>query len=727
LSAVSYIDIRLHYRLAILSVLGAAAAFLIMYLARTRQGLPYHDSFASGVTTEWHAFGGNWETYDGAIRNNSDERGAKFLSGSPGWSDYSVEADILLLGQNGDAGLIVRSSDEEEGVDSYSGYYVGLRDHDGTVAIGRADHGWIEYDAVPVKAGIHPFRWYHLRVVAVGCEIAALALDPVTQLSTVATLNENEKDCARAGRVGLRSYSSGGIWKNVSIAAAGPAELALLKKGTQVPGASKLTPSDAELNSLVPYPSPEGSISGDLSFTGPTIGIRTPPISSLRLVSDLRRAPVAVRGSIVLTSPTVYIQDSTAGIAIESPQDTFLKIGDEIEATGTLEPRGFSGVLKDARVRLLRSKGPAPPLSVTASQAATGKFDGMFIEIGGRLEDKPRVVGQSVILDIHNGHQAYPAILKGVYPDPVVEKLQRNSLLRLRGVCVVDPAYTKNLTSFVLLLRSSQDIAVVAGPPWWDKRYLIEIGFALIVLTFLGILIYITAEHWRLRAVLEERSRMAREIHDTLAQGFAGIALQLESALQQSRAENVEIGSVAMAFHMAQESRREAHRSIAALRTLHTNESLENMLQKVLRPQVAGSRLDLSFSRSGDPQRLSAESEGQVLRIAQEAVANAVQHAMAKQIEVRLVFEQNQLRVEITDNGRGFNLSGLPAVEDGHFGITGMKERANSIGADFKVQSNGDGTMICLIVPLPRQRAYWRSVNWWMRPFKTSMRPSRSG
>jgi signal transduction histidine kinase len=247
------------------------------------------------------------------------------------------------------------------------------------------------------------------------------------------------------------------------------------------------------------------------------------------------------------------------------------------------------------------------------------------------------------------------------------------------------------------------------------------------VLTFFGILIYTTAEHWRMRAVLEERSRMAREIHDTLAQGFAGIALQLESALQQSRAENVGIGSVAMAFHMAQESRREAHRSIAALRTLHTNEPLENMLQKVLRPLVAGSRLDLSVSRSGDPQRLSGEAEGQVLRIAQEAVANAVQHAMAKQIEVRLVFEQNQLRVVITDNGQGFNLSGLPAVEDGHFGITGMKERANSIGADFKIQSNGNGTIICLIVPLPRQRAFWRSVNWWMRPFKTSMRPSRSG
>src|ERR1039458_6650074 len=90
----------------------------LWYRAEYHFRLPYHDSFASGKTEEWHAFGGTWTTYDGAIRNDSDERGAKFMTGSADSGDYSVDADILLLGQDGDAGLIVRSSDEEEGVDS---------------------------------------------------------------------------------------------------------------------------------------------------------------------------------------------------------------------------------------------------------------------------------------------------------------------------------------------------------------------------------------------------------------------------------------------------------------------------------------------------------------------------------------------------------------------------------------------------------------------------------
>ena len=86
--------------------------------------------------------------------------------------------------------VILRSSDEEEGVDSYNGYYVGLRDRNNTVAIGRADHGWMEYQAISVKKAIHPFHWYHLKLIAVGCDIAALASDPETRENTVVAMRE---------------------------------------------------------------------------------------------------------------------------------------------------------------------------------------------------------------------------------------------------------------------------------------------------------------------------------------------------------------------------------------------------------------------------------------------------------------------------------------------------------------------------------------------------------
>lgn len=690
--------------MAIAAVAGAAYLFYLW------QEPFYHDSFASGRTAEWHAYGGSWDFYDGAIRNNSDERGAKLITGSSGWGDYSVEADVLLLGQNGDAGVILRSSDEEEGVDSYSGYYVGLRDRNNTVAIGRADHGWMEYQAISVrKKPIHPLHWYHLRVIAVGCDIAALALDPETHEETAVAMRE--EDCAKTGRIGLRSYSSGGLWKNVRVAPARLADLLALRKGAQVADSPELMQTETGFNSLLPY---SGKVLGpsESSFSSPAMDIHTPPLSSLRFVSDIRPSRVTVRGSVVLTSPALYIEDSSGGIAVDTPQASAVKIGDEVGVTGVVDPRPVGVMLRNATLRLLWSRGPAPPLSVTASQAVTGAFDGMLIEIEGRLRAKTRVNGQSVLLDLQSGNQAFRAILQGARRDLMFDHLQPNSVLRLRGVCVADPAYTKNLTSFALLLRSSEDVAIVTGPPWWDKRQLVEIAFVVMMLVVIAVFIYLRAEHWRMTAVLEERSRMAREIHDTLAQGFAGIALQLESALHGPQSDG-ETAPVAMALHMARQSRREAHRSIAALRTLHTDQSLEEMLRKVLQPQVGGTNRDLSFSSTGTPQRLSSESEGQVLRIAQEVVANAIQHAMARQITVRLAFEDQRLRVEIEDDGRGFDVPAAPGSEDGHFGITGMRERAASIKADLTILSGSKGTKVSLVLPIPRRRPFWKSVPAW--------------
>jgi hypothetical protein len=125
--------------LLLLALVGTRA-----YLDSPRRGLPYRDSFAKGNADEWKAFGGAWELADGVMRNNSDERGAKLLTGSPYWRDYSIEADIKLLDSSGDAGLVIRSSDEEEGVDAYSGYYAGIRTQDNSLALGRAEHGWAE-------------------------------------------------------------------------------------------------------------------------------------------------------------------------------------------------------------------------------------------------------------------------------------------------------------------------------------------------------------------------------------------------------------------------------------------------------------------------------------------------------------------------------------------------------------------------------------------------------
>jgi signal transduction histidine kinase len=711
------------YWVIILGLAVIAVAASVLYFSRTSPRLPYQDSFSSGRTGEWRAYGGNWEIQEGAIRNLSEERGAKFVTGSPEWSDYSVEADMMLLGQSGDAGLVVRSTDEEDGIDSYSGYYAGLRLHNEMV-IGRADHGWMEYQVVPIGTPVRTFKWYHLRVVAVGCDVAAVATDPETGQRTVAALRE--EDCARRGRIGFRSYSAGGAWRRVRVASATREDLLAIERGNQVADSPEVMQTEAGYAAVMTRSMrhqvglPPASISGRSGASETP----TPPLKSLLQASQVHPPQVTVRGNVVLTSPILYIEDSTAGLAVDGVPGASLKLGDEVEATGIIETRGFSRILRQAKVSLLWSREPAPPFSVTAAQAATGAFDGMYIEIEGSLEAKPEITPQSVIMSLTSGNHSYRAILSGARQDAALDRLLPHSLLRLHGVCVVDPEYSKSLTPFVLFLRSGGDVDIISGPPWWDVRHLGEIALALIPLTFIGVLIYTRAEHWRMRAVVEERSRMAREIHDTLAQGFAGIALQLESVLQKPWAEGLEIGPVAVACSMAQQSRREAHRSIAALRTMHTEEALEDMLRKLLQTQVAGSQLKLAVTATGIPQPLSAECTGHVLRISQEAVANTLQHALATRIEVRLVFEPDNLVVEIVDDGRGFDVSGAPVAEQGHFGITGMKERAASIKADFTIQSENAGTRIVLRVPIARRRGeFWHRVLWWRPLFKTWIHP----
>jgi hypothetical protein len=101
----------------------------------------YRDDFAQNRVDEWNAVGGAWRLVGGAMHNDSDECGAKMLSGSYHWSDYRLQTDVELLGEGGDAGVVLRSNDEEPGVDAYNGYYIGIRMYDSSLLIGRSDHG----------------------------------------------------------------------------------------------------------------------------------------------------------------------------------------------------------------------------------------------------------------------------------------------------------------------------------------------------------------------------------------------------------------------------------------------------------------------------------------------------------------------------------------------------------------------------------------------------------
>jgi signal transduction histidine kinase len=672
---------------------GLVLTGLRAYLHSPGRGLPYRDSFAEGKADEWKAFGGTWELVNGMMRNDSDERGAKLLTGSPYWRNYSIEADINLLGINGDAGLIIRSSDEETGVNAYTGYYAGIRTLDNTLVLGRAEHGWMEVTKQSQgPSGIRPATWYHLKLLAYDCQVVTT----VTSLSHAAptSLAVKESDCTPSGRVGLRSYSSGGIWRNVLVRPATHQDLVEMLQSTGAREESSPTSTAAQ--------DPESLRSHRLEQEQARAGsnARAQSIESLRLTSSAKPAVATVRGVVILTAPRLFVQDSTGGVYVPEPKAPLLKVGDEVEVTGEAHPGDFSSTMERATVQVLWAQTPMPPVSVTAFQASTGKFDATFIEVQGRLTGKERGPDNTLILDLEEGAQAFRAILNPGRSDYLFSKLKLDSSLRLRGICVVDPEFTRNLTPFVLLLRSNEDLEVLAGPPWWSTGHVIAIVVASLLLALVVNFVYHRIAHWRLQGVLEERQRLAHEMHDTLAQSFAGIGFQLHAIRNGLREENPAVlQQLDLASNLVRHSHEEARRSIATLRP----ESLESadiltVLNACARRMVEGGSVQVVLKREGDQRPLPLRIADTLYRIGQEAIANAVSHAAPTILTIRLKCSEDLAILQIEDNGAGFVQSNFLHG----FGIRGMRRRAQSISAELQIETEpGAGTRIVVSAPLP--------------------------
>jgi signal transduction histidine kinase len=209
--------------------------------------------------------------------------------------------------------------------------------------------------------------------------------------------------------------------------------------------------------------------------------------------------------------------------------------------------------------------------------------------------------------------------------------------------------------------------------------------------------------HFRFAAVLKERLRLAREIHDTLAQAFVGISAQLD-ALETCLPEDLRPAHIYLdlARRMAQHSLTEARRSVMDLRSAAlNNHNLSAALQSGARDWTEGSAAEVDVDTSGDLWKLPEDVEHNLLRIAQEAVTNALKHAHPSKISVKLYREGHNLRLRVSDNGCGFEPDDAFAGMGGHFGLIGIRERTERIGGELRLESQpGHGTQVEVSVPL---------------------------
>ena len=202
-------------------------------------------------------------------------------------------------------------------------------------------------------------------------------------------------------------------------------------------------------------------------------------------------------------------------------------------------------------------------------------------------------------------------------------------------------------------------------------------------------------------ALTNERNRLAREIHDTLAQAFTGVSLQLEAA-KSAATEDLEdtLYHVTRAGNLARRGLSEARRSVRALRSqaLETD-SLPNALRKALAEMTQSSPTQAHLILTGTPYPLPEDIQTNLLRIGQEATTNALRHAQANHLTLTLEYASHQIRMSITDDGQGCHITSLADVEG--FGLVGMRERVHRFDGQFTFTSTpGAGTVITIAIPI---------------------------
>jgi signal transduction histidine kinase len=208
----------------------------------------------------------------------------------------------------------------------------------------------------------------------------------------------------------------------------------------------------------------------------------------------------------------------------------------------------------------------------------------------------------------------------------------------------------------------------------------------------------------RFKATLAERTRLAQELHDTLEQSLTGIGLQLDAAAERFvQREGGTNPPLQMARNLMSRSQLELRRSIWDLRSRELEEfDLPNALRVSAEEILKGTHIGLEFDIKGQPQPLSEITEENLLRIGREALTNLIKHAKADRATLTLDYRNHGVMLTIADDGRGFEPGNCPGSNEGHFGLSGMAERAKRIGGRLTLSSApGEGTRITLEVPPP--------------------------
>jgi signal transduction histidine kinase len=439
------------------------------------------------------------------------------------------------------------------------------------------------------------------------------------------------------------------------------------------------------------------------------------PLSELLRFSPAEGAAhrVRVRGIVGYQhGNALFLQSQGKGLRVLTQQGGALQIGDLVEVLGFPAMGDSAPMVEDAVFHRL-AKVNVPDAVKLNLDAPWEKFDGVVVTTDAKLLNR-QAQPDGLRLTLQHGNVFFDADVAGGAAVERMLSIPLNSDLQVTGICLVRSGGLWHIPqSFRLLLRVPQDVVVLTTPSWWNLRHTLWLlgitgGVLLAVIVWVVVLgrrlqeqMAIIRQKLRSGAVLEERNRIARELHDTLEQELAGITMQLDLAVDcLQQAPGVAQHALETARNMSRHSMVEARRSVWDLRCqLLEDGDLVSALAQIVEPLVPRERTKVDFKVEGSPVRLPGPVEMNLLRIGQEAVANAVKHGGARLVSIELRYAPASVRLTVSDDGKGF--AARQASPTGHFGLLDMRERAQSMGSHLKVESEpGRGTRIAVEVPL---------------------------
>ena len=458
-------------------------------------------------------------------------------------------------------------------------------------------------------------------------------------------------------------------------------------------------------------------------FSAPPVDMATP--TSPDEVSALGRLRTAGRVIAVWQGRNMLIRDLSGKVRKVTLEDASAPTcGAAVEVVGTPETDLYRINLGDAIWRPYGGEVPAtePPVEMSAADLLT---DGR-----GNYKINPTLHGRAVrlegvIVNLPGNDQAYGIMTmkSGDFAIPVdisanrgiADRLSVGCRVAVSGTCIVETeawspySAMPRATGVTIVLRTPADVSVISQPSWWTPQKSYAIVGALL-LAILGIVIWnralqrMVADKSRellegqvdqMRAVLrvDERTRLAVELHDTLSQNLSGVACQI-AATKGSLPDGADLAAdqLATAERMLLSCRTELRRCLWDLRGNALEEpNFETAIKKTLAPVAIGAKLRIRFK----VQRtiLSDTTAHAVLCIIRELVSNAIRHGGAKNILVAGGFHDMTLSFSVRDDGCGFDPQRCDGPAEGHFGLEGIQERVRRLRGEFTIKPRQRGGM----------------------------------